>query len=92
MRTPIRMFVAPAFTGLALAAGLAIAAPAAHAVPTRQVFGEFFYGAPSVTDPECNAAGTADVNAGKFDFYHCVEQAPIDGMQVEELEGFIITG
>ncbi|HEX5402377.1 MAG TPA: hypothetical protein VFX16_08760 [Pseudonocardiaceae bacterium] len=92
MRNRIRMSAAPVLTAGVAAVGLTLAAPAAHASITRQVFGEFCYGSPSVTVPECNAAGIADVHAGRFDFYRCVAQPRIDGMQIEELEGFLITG
>jgi hypothetical protein len=70
-------------------AGLVVVAPAASAVPYRQNFGEDFYGAFSVTDPECNAAGVALVNRGRSDFYRCIEVTPD---QVEELAGYVITG
>lgn len=69
--------------------GLAVAAPAAHAAPYRQNFGEYFYGTFSVTDPECNAAGVALVNEGRSDFYRCLVVTPD---QIEELAGYIITG
>jgi hypothetical protein len=51
-------------------------------------YGHIYTGPPSVTVPECNSAGQALVNAGRFDFYRCVA---ID-RQTEELEGFLITG
>jgi hypothetical protein len=80
----LRLLVAPV---LAVAA-LGLVAPVANAVPVRQVYGHVYTGPPSVTVPECNSAGQAFVNAGRFDFYRCVA---IDG-QNEELEGFLITG
>lgn len=81
----LQRLVVPALTVLALAA----AAPAAHAVPYRQNFGELFNGTFAVTDPECNAAGVALVNSGRSDFYRCFE---VTTDQVEELAGYIITG
>jgi hypothetical protein len=83
----LRLLVAPIFTVVSLGL-LAVAAPAADAAPIRQVYAHVYTGPPSVTVPECNSAGQAFVNAGRFDFYRCVA---IDS-QDEELEGFLITG
>jgi hypothetical protein len=82
----LRLLVAPVFTVVSLGL-LAVAAPAANAAPIRQVYAHVYTGPPSVTVPECNSAGQAFVNAGRFDFYRCVA---IDS-QDEELEGFLIT-
>ena len=83
------MFAVPVFA----AATLAIAAPAAHAIVARQVYGQFFYGPPSVTVPECDATGTTLRDQGRFDFYQCVTLPPSEGgPNIEELEGFLITG
>jgi hypothetical protein len=88
MRNRLRLLAAPVLAFAVVTVGLTVTAPSASATPTREVFAELFDGAPSATVPECNAAGTADVAAGRFDFYHCVT---FDA-QSEELEGFIITG
>jgi hypothetical protein len=89
MRNRLRLSVAPVLAVVAVAVGLlTVAAPAANAAPIRQVYGHQYFGAPSVTVPQCNADGQAFVNAGRFDFYRCVA---IDS-QTEELEGFLITG
>jgi hypothetical protein len=84
----LRLLATPVLALVAVTVGLTVTAPSASAAPSRQVFAELFDGAPSVTVPECNAAGAADVAAGRFDFYHCVT---FDA-QSEELEGFLITG
>jgi hypothetical protein len=82
----LRLLVAPVLAVAALGL-LTVAAPAANATPIRQVYAHVYTGPPSVTVPECNSAGQAFVNAGRFDFYRCVA---IDS-QDEELEGFLIT-
>jgi hypothetical protein len=89
MRNRLRLLAAPVLAVVAVTVGLlTVAAPAASAVPVRQVYGHFYSGPPSVTVPQCNSAGQAFVAAGRFDFYRCVA---IDS-QTEELEGFLITG
>jgi hypothetical protein len=86
-----RMLLLAGLASLATVLGMTLAAPAANAAGSRQTFGELFYGSPSVTVPECESAGTADENAGRFDFYRCVPDN-IGSTQAEELEGFVITG
>jgi hypothetical protein len=88
MRNRIRLSAAPVLAVVAVTVGLlTVAAPAANAVPVRQVYGHQYFGSPSVTVPQCNADGQAFVAAGRFDFYRCVAI----NAQTEELEGFLIT-
>jgi hypothetical protein len=88
----LRPFAMPLLAAVAAVAALtAVTAPAASAASYRQVYAQLFYGDPSVTVPQCTAAGTADVAAGRFDFYRCVTfTAGADPS--EELEGFLILG
>lgn len=48
----------------------AIVPEAALAVPSRPVWSAVFTGPTQVAD--CNAAGQAGVNEGKWDFYNCL--------------------
>jgi hypothetical protein len=91
MRSRLRMFAAPVLAVVAVTMGLAaVAAPTASAAITRQTYAQVFYGAPSVTVPQCQATGQSLQAAGRFDFFHCV---PFPGSDpAEELEGFIILG
>lgn len=82
----LRLLVAPVLAVVALGL-LTVAAPAANAVPIRQVYAHLYTGAPAVTVPQCDSDGQALVNAGRFDFYRCVAI----NSQTEELEGFLIT-
>lgn len=92
MRSRSRMFAAPVLAVVAVTMGLAVvAAPTASAVVSRQTYAQVFYGAPSVTIPQCDATGQALQAAGRFDFYHCVP-FPGSADPAEELEGFIILG
>lgn len=86
----MRHRVLAALAVLAIATGLSLAASTASAASVRQTFGELFFGAPSVTVPECESTGTALLNAGRFDFFRCVT-ADTGSTQAEELEGFVIT-
>ena len=67
----------------------AIAPEAAQAVPARPVWSQLFTGPTQVAD--CNAAGQAGVNAGKWDYYHCL---PGTGLFTGDTvgTGYIITG
>jgi hypothetical protein len=67
----------------------AIAPEAAQAVPAWPAWSQVFTGPTQVAD--CNTAGQAGVNAGKWDFYHCV---PGTGLFAGDTvgTGYVITG
>jgi hypothetical protein len=92
MENRLRLIAAPILAVVAVAVALMVAAPSANASLTRQVYAQLFFGAPSVTVPQCNAAGTALLAQGRFDFFHCVVFTAGGPDQSEELQGFLITG
>jgi hypothetical protein len=86
----LRAFLAAALAGPVAAVAISTIAPqAAQAVPSRPVWSGLFTGPTQVAD--CNAAGQAGVNAGKWDFYHCL---PGTGLFAGDTvgTGYIITG
>ena len=77
--------------GSAVAVSGVMAAPqAAQAVPSRQVWAQYFSGPTQAS--ACNTAGQAGVNAGKWDFYHCTPVT--SGLYAGDTygAGYIITG
>lgn len=92
MRHRSRLLVAPVLALAAVTLGLTVAAPTASAAVSRQNYAQVFYGAPSVTVPQCESTGAALLAAGRFDFYRCVTFIASGPDQSEELEGFIILG
>jgi hypothetical protein len=91
MGNRLRLWAAPILAVVAVAVGLMVAAPSAGAAASRQVYAQVFFGAPSVTVPQCNSTGTTLRNAGRFDFYRCVAFTGSPD-PAEELEGFLILG
>jgi hypothetical protein len=92
MRNRLRLLAAPVLALAVVTMGLTVAAPNASAAGSRQVYEQVFSGPPSVTVPQCKAAGQALVAAGRFDFYRCVTLIASGPNQSEELEGFLIIG
>ncbi len=85
-----RAILAAVITGSTIILAISAIAPeAAQAVPSRPVWSGLFTGPTQVAD--CNAAGQAGVNAGKWDFYHCL---PGTGLFAGDTvgTGYIITG
>lgn len=90
MLSRLKAILAAAIAGsMIILAVSAIAPEAAQAVPSRPVWSGLFTGPTQVAD--CNAAGQAGVNAGKWDFYHCL---PGTGLFTGDTvgTGYIITG
>ena len=92
MGNRLRLIAAPILAVVAVAVALLAAAPSANAAASRQTYAQVFFGAPSVTVPECQATGAALLAQGRFDFFRCVVFSGSAPDQAEELEGFLITG
>ena len=85
-RAILAVAIASSITTLAISA---IAPEAAQAGISRAVWSQLFTGPNQVAN--CNAAGQAGVNAGKWDYYHCL---PGTGLFTGDTvgTGYIITG
>lgn len=85
----LQVLAAAIATSIIILAISAIAPESALAVPSRPVWSGLFTGPTQVAD--CNAAGQAGVNAGKWDFYNCL---PGTGLFAGDTvgTGYIVTG